>query len=291
MVRVAAEPRNIALVLEYDGTDFQGFQYQVAGRTIQGEVEAAIRRVTGVETRVAGAGRTDAGVHATGQVATFTTTSGLDIERLYGALNAVLPDDVVVKRVVEAPAEFHARFSARSRSYVYRVWNDEAPTAIWRRCSHQWRRRLDVAAMQRAVGAIVGSHDFAGFSGSMGGSLSGRTTVREVIRASWERSGTFVDFEITANAFLPHMVRNLVGTFLLVGGGKLDAGEMANILAARDRRLAGPTAPARGLCLTKVEYAPSGFSIQPATRGASTEGRSRAEGPAMDVRADSADDD
>jgi tRNA pseudouridine38-40 synthase len=291
MVLVAGEPRNIALILEYDGTDFHGFQYQIGGRTVQGEVEAAIRRVTGVETRLAGAGRTDAGVHATGQVATFTTTSSLSTERLCGALNAVLPKDVAVKRVVEAPAGFHARFSARSRSYLYRVWNDEAPTAMWRRSTYQRWRRLDVEAMQRAARAIVGAHDFAGFAGSIGRASCERTTVREIIRACWERSGAFVDFEITANAFLPHMVRNLVGTFLLVGEGKLAADGLANILAARDRRLAGPTAPARGLCLIQVEYAPSAFSIQPATREASTEGRGPDGDPALEILADAANDD
>lgn len=291
MVRFAAEPRNVALILEYDGTEFHGFQYQREGRTVQAELETALRRITGAETRIAGAGRTDAGVHATGQVATFTTTSDLSTRRLLGALNAVLPKDVAVRRVIEVQSGFHARFSARSRSYVYRVWNDEAPTAIWRRCCHQRWQKLDVDAMQRAASAIVGRHDFASFAGSPGKASSYCTTVREVTSAEWTRSGAFVDFAITANAFLPHMVRNLVGTFLLVGEGKLDAEEMATILAARDRRLAGPTAPARGLCLTTVEYAPSAFSIQPATREASAEGRGVSNDPEEDRPDEPAGDD
>ena len=291
MVRDAAEPRNIALLLEYDGTDFHGFQYQVDGRTVQAEIESALRRVTGAATRIAGAGRTDAGVHATGQVATFTTTSVLSAERLRLALNGVLPDDLVVRRASEAPAEFHARFSARARSYLYRVWNDEAPTAISRRFACYRRRRLDVDAMGLAARAILGRHDFAAFAGSTGDRGAQRTTVREVFEAQWSRREEFVEFTITANAFLPHMVRNLVGTFLLVGEGKLEAEAVEGVLVKRDRRLAGPTAPARGLCLTKVEYAPSAFSIQPLTHEASAEGRGLWLEPSRESAAIPADDD
>lgn len=265
--------RNIALVLEYDGTDLLGFQYQVDGRTVQGELETALLKITGESIRVAGAGRTDAGVHAAGQVATFTTLSKLNTERLRAALNAQLPADVVVRSVADAPVGFHARFSAIGRTYVYRVWNDETPTALWRRFALHRRRPLDVDTMNEAARPILGTHDFSSFAGSIGSAAVTRSRVREVESADWTRQGPFVELQISANAFLPHMVRNLVGTFLLVGEGKIAAESVAAILEARDRRLAGPTAPARGLCLARVEYAPSAFSVQPAARKASAEGR------------------
>jgi tRNA pseudouridine38-40 synthase len=255
------------LVLEYEGTELHGFQYQVGLRTVQGDVEDALRRITGECIRIAGAGRTDAGVHATGQVATFTSGSELSLDRLRDALNAVLPRDVVVRSAREVPAGFHARFSALTRTYRYSVWTGEAPSALWRRFSHRWRGPLDRDSLERATEAIIGTHDFASFAGvNSAASEAPKTTIRSISAATWCLRGDMLEFTVSANAFLPHMVRNLVGTLLLVGGGRLDERGFREVLAARDRRVAGPTAPARGLCLAKVEYAPSAFSIQPSAR-------------------------
>lgn len=257
--------RYVSLVLEYDGTDFHGFQLQVGQRTVQGELEAALRRITGEPIRVAGAGRTDAGVHASGQVASFRMGSDLPVEQLVRALNGVLPPDVVVRSGREVPPEFHARFSARSRAYRYSIWNARTPTALCRRYTYHWRGPLDVVAMDLAARTLVGTHDFASFAGATGEPQGERrgTTIRTVFRAECRRVGELVCFEISANAFLAHMVRNMVGTLLWVGSGRIDLAGFAAVLAARDRRVAGPTAPARGLCLIGVEYEQSAVSDQP----------------------------
>ena len=275
--------RNVLLVLEYDGTDFHGFQLQTGQRTVQGDLEAALRRITGESIRVAGAGRTDAGVHAAGQVASFRTASALPTARLLRALNAVLPPDVAVRTGREVPPEFHARFSARRRSYRYSIWNAEAPAPLLRRYTYHLQGSLDAEAMHRAARQIVGTHDFASFAGTTGeASRDGeRTTVRTVFEADCRRPGEpaeLLEVSVSANAFLPHMMRNLVGTLLQVGSGKVNEAGFAAILAARDRSAAGPTAPARGLCLTEVVYEPSALGgLSPGLAEAVAESRPEAD--------------
>ena len=224
-------------------------------RTVQGEIETSLARVTGERIRIKGAGRTDAGVHATGQVASLSTESRLDVETLSRALNARLPADVAVRLAREVPEGFHARFSARSRAYRYRVWNAPSPTPLGRRFSHHWHRPIDLAAVEEAAEALIGTHDFASFAGSAdpSGDEAG-TTVRTVIRLECRRQGSLVEIEVEANAFLPKMVRNIVGTLLQAGSGKLRAEQVGEILEARSRAMAGPTAPSRGLCLVRVAY-------------------------------------
>jgi tRNA pseudouridine38-40 synthase len=247
--------RSLLLILEYDGTDFAGFQVQPSRRTVQGELEAALARVTGEQIRINGAGRTDAGVHATGQVASLTTASRLDVEVLSRALNACLPGDLVVRLAREVPEGFHARYSARSRVYRYLVWNGRAPTPLGRRYSHHWPRPLDLGPVEVAAESLIGTHDFASFAGAADPSRTGTgTTVREVMWLRCRRQGNLVEFGVEANAFLPKMVRNLVGTLLLVGSGKLRVEQVSEILGARNRAMAGPTAPPEGLCLVLVRY-------------------------------------
>ncbi|MHB1004467.1 MAG: tRNA pseudouridine(38-40) synthase TruA [Chloroflexota bacterium] len=242
--------RKLALVVEYDGTEFAGFQYQPGRRTVQGELEAALLAVTQERVRVAGAGRTDAGVHALGQVASFVTTTRLVPEVLQRALNAVLPDDVAVLRCREVPDAFHARFSAQSREYFYLIINRPERSALcWQR-AHHVPLPLDEATMDEACRLLVGKHDFASFCGA------GRRekTVRTVLYATCRRQAERVLVEVTADAFLPHMVRNIVGTLIWLGTGKLDLPAFAKIFGGGRRSLAGPTAPPRGLYLARVNY-------------------------------------
>ncbi len=242
--------RTLALVVEYDGTDFAGFQLQPARRTVQLVLEEALARVTQETVRVGGAGRTAAGVHALGQVVSFRSGTRLDAPTLRRALNAVLPADVVVHRCREAPAGFHARFSAQSREYFYLIVNRPERPAIDRRQACHVGPPLDVAVMDQACRLLVGKHDFASFSGA------GRreNTVRTVQHATCRREGERVYVEVTADAFLPHMVRNLVGTLLWLGTGKLDLPAFARIFDGGRRSLAGPTAPPQGLYLARVNY-------------------------------------
>jgi tRNA pseudouridine38-40 synthase len=244
--------RNVVLVLEYDGTRYHGFQVQAGNLpTIQGELERAIEQITGLRARISGAGRTDRGVHASGQVANFYTGSALSTGVLRRALNAVLPPDIAVISAAEAPSNFHARFSARSREYRYTIVNRPARSPLMRHFAYHLARPLDVAAMAEAARELVGEHDFASFAG---GSEEVESTVRNVLSADCQREGERVYVDIEANAFLPHMVRNIVGTLLLIGIGKLEMDGFRQIFAARQRREAGPTAPAHGLCLTRVNY-------------------------------------
>jgi len=246
--------RTIRMTVQYDGTDFAGFQVQSGRRTVQGELEDALDRVTGAPTRIVGAGRTDAGVHAAGQVISFVTQSILEPVTLRRAANAVLPEDVAILDAAEATMGFNARYSARSRAYRYTVWNAEIRSAPDHRYTHHWRHFLDVESMDEAVQRLVGRHDFAAFSTASHGRERPQSTERSLYRAHWWREGARVCLEVVADAFLPHMVRNLVGTLLLVGMHQATPDKMVEILASGDRRRAGVTAPAKGLCLTHVQY-------------------------------------
>ena len=237
-------------VVEYDGTEYLGFQVQAQGATIQGEIERALVAITQEGSRIIGAGRTDAGVHAQGQVIVFSTTWRHSVEELQRALNAVLPEGIAVRELGAVATGFHPRFDAISREYRYTILNQPLRSPLARRRAYHFARPLDVAAMNQAVGVLVGSHDFASF----GRAPQGDNTVREVYKARWTSGAPFVYFDIVANAFLYRMVRSLVGTLLLVGTGELSPGGFEQILQSADRSRAGQVAPAHGLCLTKVHY-------------------------------------
>ncbi len=237
--------------VEYDGTDFAGFQWQHGTRTVQGVLEEAIALRTGQTVRLTGAGRTDAGVHALGQVISFQAETRIPRERLALALNSALPPDVSVRCVEEVGAEFNARFSASSRLYAYLILNRRMPSALWRRYSAFCPHPLDIEAMQAGTGLLLGEQDFAAFTNER---EPGQTTWREVTRCQVGRYRHLVLVRIEANAFLRGMVRTIVGTLIEVGTGKRAPEELKALLDSRDRALAGPSAPPQGLCLLKVRY-------------------------------------
>ena len=257
--------RTMVLTLAYDGTDFVGWQRQARGRSVQGLLEEALGRLDGAPVEARGAGRTDAGVHALGQVASAVVRRDeLSPSDLARALNGLLPADVRVVDVAEAPGRFDARFEARGKLYRYRIANTDVVPPFERRYVWAVRGRLDTAAMVRALRLCEGRHDFAAFQ-STGSSV--RHTVRTITRtglavdplAPWS-SGVHPDrrlitIEIAGDGFLRHMVRAIIGTCVEIGSGRRTPGGMAEVLAAADRSRAGPTAPAAGLFLVAVEYA------------------------------------
>lgn len=243
--------RCFKVTLEYDGTDFAGFQYQVGQRSVQAEVERAVRKLTGQDVRVSGAGRTDAGVHALGQVVGFRCETRIPMERMALALNSALPADVSVSGVSEVDELFHVRFSARSRAYTYVILNRPLPSAVFRRYTMHCPRALDTAAMQSAAGHLLGTHDFRAWANSTDET---NTTIRHVIRCRVRPVRSFVLVQVEANAFLRGMVRNIVGTLVEVGAGRRAPYDIIRITESRDRAQAGPSAPARGLCLVRVRY-------------------------------------
>jgi tRNA pseudouridine38-40 synthase len=239
--------------LEYDGTDFEGWQSQPEGhRTVQDTLEGALQRVTGKSVRVVGAGRTDAGVHAEGQVASAKIEISMGCSELQRALNTVLPRDLAVVELVEQREGFHAQHDARSKLYRYRIWNDPWPSPLRERRSHWLRAPLDVTAMREAARWLEGRHDFASLQ-AVGSEVHGtvRTLHRVEVRGG---PGGEICVEVEGSGFLRHMVRNLVGILLEVGRGRLAPGAVPSLLAARDRGAAPPTAPARGLTLVRVDY-------------------------------------
>jgi tRNA pseudouridine38-40 synthase len=241
------------LVLEYDGTDFAGWQSQAQGeRTVQATLAAALAELAAGPVRVTGAGRTDAGVHAEGQVAAATLDTRLDAATLVRALNAKLPADVAVRDAAPAPAGFDPRREARGKFYRYAVWNGEEKSPLRRRRWHHVREPLDLPAMRAAAAPLVGRHDFASLQGA---GSSAASTVRTLARAAVEGEARGeIRFEFAGDGFLRHMVRNAVGTLLEVGLGRREPGSLPALLAARDRTRAGPTAPACGLTLVRVDY-------------------------------------
>ena len=233
--------------MAYDGTAYAGFQVQPNARTVQGELERALSGVCDQAVRVTGAGRTDAGVHASGQVIDFRTASALDGATIGRGVNALLPEDIAVSALEPAAEDFHARFSATGRTYEYRIRHAPERDPLERRRELHIAGPLDVLAMRDASGRLIGRRDFSSFAAGPGG-------VRSVTSATWCEDGPRVRFEITADAFLRGMVRAIVGTLLWVGRGKIDAATFDKIVAASDRAMAGPSAPANGLCLIAVEY-------------------------------------
>jgi tRNA pseudouridine38-40 synthase len=249
--------RTLRLLLEYDGTAYQGWGIQPAVPTIQGAVEATLASILGHPVRVTAGGRTDAGVHAVGQVASLRTPSRLPPETIARAANARLPADIRVRAVAEAPPGFDARRWALWRSYRYTLWRDELPNIWWQRYCYHVPGPLDLGAMRRAARWLLGRHDFAAFATHQAQANRPQSTTRTVLAARWRCEGAFWHFDIVADAFLRHMVRTIVGTLLLVGRGQLAPAAVGEILRQRDRRRAGPTAPAAGLTLMQIGYAPS----------------------------------
>jgi tRNA pseudouridine38-40 synthase len=237
--------------VEYDGTDFFGFQVQAVERTIQGEIERALTAITGVETRVHGAGRTDRGVHARGQVIGFEVEWRHSLRDLQRALNATLAADVAIVELGLASQGFHPRFSALGRTYRYTLLNQPGRSPLARRNAWHVEQKLNVVLMAQASDCLIGLHDF----GAFGRPPQGENSVRRVLRAEWHEKRPFLEFDIEANAFLHRMVRSILGTLVLVGGEQLSVQEFETILASKDRSQVRQVAPARGLCLMKVDYA------------------------------------
>ncbi|MBC5799051.1 MAG: tRNA pseudouridine(38-40) synthase TruA [Candidatus Eremiobacteraeota bacterium] len=239
------------MVVEYDGTAFCGFQFQPALRTIAGELEAALARLFAQPVKVTAAGRTDAGVHASAQVISFRAHAAFPVQKLALALNSVLPPDLSARDAERGDDAFSARNSALARHYTYTVLNRRMPSAVLRRFAHHDWRRLDLDAMRSAAAGVIGEHDFISFCGvvpNRGG------TVRTLYALRIEARGDVVRLHFEGAGFLHRMVRILSGTLLEVGAGRRRPESVAEVLAARDRRLAGPTAPPAGLCLVNVVY-------------------------------------
>lgn len=248
--------RNLKLTVAYDGTNYHGFQDQArADRpTVQRELETAWERLVGEHVKVIGAGRTDAGVHAEGQVVNFRTNSlAIPAERVPYAMNSVLPPDVRVIDCAEVDLEFHARFCAAAKQYVYRIDNRPVPSPLVRHFTHFVARPLDIEAMNEAARHLVGRHDFRAFAGA---GHASRTTVRTLTRCDVSCEGGLVLITVEADAFLYHMVRTIAGTLVMVGAGEREPGWVKTVLESRDRKQAGPTLPGKGLTLMWVAYPP-----------------------------------
>jgi len=249
--------RTLKLVCEYDGTDYCGWQRQqgsaAAGApSVQATLEEALREIAGEPAEIVGAGRTDAGVHACGQVASVRTTSRIPADRFAAALNARLPSDIRVLEVRDVPEGFHARFDAVARSYRYELLNRPIASALLRHRAYHIPEPVDLDAMRRALAPFAGPHDFAAYHGL---GSDPKTTVCTVRDAAWHRDGDRLALTITADRFLRHMVRILVGTLVRVGRGRLAPDAPAAFLGDPDNSRTGPTAPAHGLYLVRVEYA------------------------------------
>ena len=241
----------IVLVVEYDGRNYYGFQWQTNLPTIQAELEGAIRKVTGESSRVIAASRTDTGVHARGQVVSFRTKSALTPQTFVRALNHYLPRDVAVKGACKMNMDFNVRRDAVSREYDYYILNSSTRSPLFEGFAYFLPGKLDIKTMNKACKFIEGEHDFASFATALG---ELRGTVRNVYEARMTKDDNLVTYHMTANSFLPHQVRNTVGLLLRVGRGKVELDEFRRIMEAKMLGKAGSTAPAYGLCLTKVNY-------------------------------------
>jgi tRNA pseudouridine38-40 synthase len=277
--------RTFKIVVSYDGTDFSGFQRQANARSVQGEIEHALAAIDGKHVTVAGAGRTDAGVHALGQVASFKLANTITERDLLRALNAKLPEDVRVLSTEVAAPGFNARFSARSKVYRYRVSNTLVMSPFQRRFAWHISRKLDLAAMNEAARELIGEHDFACFQAQAAPSRSERnrsearwllgereraentkkvtTSTRTMTRSDWTEEaaaggGRILSYEIEGTGFLKYMVRTVVGTLIEVGDGRRTPASVRDLLGSRNRAAAGPTAPASGLYLVRVDYDAAG---------------------------------
>jgi tRNA pseudouridine38-40 synthase len=241
----------LKLTLEYDGTNYQGWQTQSDAPTVQGSVEAALQRLFNEPVRVRVAGRTDTGVHAVGQVIAFAAPKAVEIPRFHRSLNAVLPMDISVKQIEEAPEFFNPRRDARSRVYQYRIWNHQWRSPLWARYSWHIPYPLKRDAMNEAAALLVGDHDFSSFQGADSVEYNPHRTV---LLSAIRQDGDFLVYDVEARSFLRHMVRNIVGTLVDVGRGALSITDFAAIFTARNRTRAGVNAPPQGLFLVEVKY-------------------------------------
>lgn len=254
--------RYIKLLIEYDGTDYQGWQSQKSGRTLQDILRERIFSITGEQVKLTGAGRTDAGVHALGQVAVFETRSKLPANTIMRALNAKLPQEIRILNSEETDSKFNPRYSALRKSYFYMIAIGTKQSVFFYRYLWDIKTRIDLDSMKEAASIILGEHDFSCFRGA---GCSSKTPVKRIHSIDISRheeicfmtaaiKGDFIKIRIEADAFLRHMARNIVGTLVEIGRGKITSEIMKQILKSRDRRLAGPTAPAKGLFLEKIIY-------------------------------------
>jgi len=243
--------RKLKLVVEYDGTDFSGWQRQDGQRTVQGTLEDTVHQLLGERVEVRGAGRTDAGVHAAGQVASLSLQSRIPATGFLRGMNSLLPADVAIVDSAEAAATFDARFSARGKLYRYRIWNHFVRSPLHARTSWHCRRPLDLDRMRQAAALLCGEHDFRGFRAS---DCDRRNTVRVIRRFDLAKQGALIELDVEATAFLKNMVRILVGTLADVGRGKRELPDVLRALETGDRAAGGVTAPAAGLTLAHVIY-------------------------------------
>jgi tRNA pseudouridine38-40 synthase len=239
------------LVVEYDGTYYHGFQWQASLPTIQSELEQAMRRFCGYSSRIMGASRTDAGVHAKGQVASFWARRNLSRATLVKALNYYLPEDIAIKAAYAVDGNFSVRRQALSREYHYYILNANTRSSFSQRFALFLPKTLDINMMNEACELVQGERDFASFATSVD---NARSTVRHVYQARICRRKDFIVFHVVANSFLPHQVRNTMGLLIRLGTGKISITDFSDIMEAKTLGLAGPMAPAKGLCLTKVNY-------------------------------------
>lgn len=243
--------RNIKLTIEYDGKDFNGWQKQPNKLNIQGEIERAIYNITKEEVDLIGSGRTDAGVHALGQVANFKTNSEISIEKLPLAINSQLKNSIVIKEAEEVDERFHSRYNAKHKTYRYIINNSKCGTAIYRNLEYSYPFKLDAEKMKQASKYFEGEHDFKAFKSS---GTSSKNSVRTIYKAIVKQEGEKIIIELTGNGFLYNMVRIISGTLLDVGLGKIQPEEIPEMIESKDRQRAGKTLPAHGLYLVEVKY-------------------------------------
>jgi len=243
--------RNIKLTISYDGTRYSGWQFQKNGCSIQETIQKAIKKVTGETLHLTGSGRTDSGVHAAAQVANFKTRSDLPLKNIQMALNMSLPRDIAIIRAEEADANFNSQHFAKSKVYRYTIFNNDFLAPLARHFAAKCFYSLNVSLMKKAGRMLEGRHNFKAFQAK---DDVERGSVRTLRSVKVKRTGDFIYIDMEANGFLYNMARNIAGTLVEVGRGKIPAGDMNNILKKRDRRLSGPTMPAKGLCLIRVDY-------------------------------------
>lgn len=243
--------RNIKITVQYEGTRFSGWQFQTNARSIQEAIERCLKKITGRKARLTGSGRTDAGVHASGQVANFKTHSDIPLKNLQMALNSCLPEDIVVSGIEEVDLKFNSQHDAKTKLYRYSIVNNNFADPFIRRFAYRCFYKLDVGDMRKAAKALVGRRNFKAFQANDSGNSGAVRTIKYI---KVEKKGDLIYIYIEADGFLYNMVRNIVGTLIEVGRGKFGIGKVKDILARRDRRHCGPTVPAKGLCLMKVKY-------------------------------------